>query len=130
MPSLSYAPPLVTSLSHIGLCHYTGRPYFTQSPSSVGVADTAPAQLQCSGAGLPPPTITWWKLSGDVSMATQVQPSSSVVISGEYLVIMKTSVSDRGYYYCNLSSPLGVITSPQAYLNVYGKSFVRRSLLA
>ncbi|KAL5480076.1 hypothetical protein EMCRGX_G023697 [Ephydatia muelleri] len=93
-------------------------PIITQGPISSAAVEGTPAQLQCSGAGLPPPTVTWWKSSGDVSMATQVQPSSSVVISGEYLVIMKTSVSDRGYYYCNLSSPLGVVTSPQAFFNV------------
>ena len=101
--------------------NYTEKPYFTRSPSSVGVAETDPAQLQCSGAGLPAPTVTWWKVDSTTSMATQVLPSSGTVISSEYMVILRTTVMDRGYYYCNLSSPVGVVTSPQAYLNVFGK---------
>ena len=97
-------------------------PIITQGPISSAAVKGTLTQLQCLWAGLPPPTITWWKSNGDVSVATQVQPSSSVVISGEYLVITTTSMLDIGYYYCNLSSPLGVVTSPQTYINVYGKS--------
>ena len=55
-------------------------------------------------------------------MATQVQPSSGVVMGDGYLVITMTSMLDRGYYYCNLSSPLGMVTSPQVFLNVFSKS--------
>ena len=98
-------------------------PTITQPPTSLAVKEGSLAQLQCLGAGLPPPVVTWWKSMEDVSMATQVQPSSGTVIGSEYLVILRASVLDVGYYYCNLSSPVGVVTSPQALLNVYSKSY-------
>ncbi|XP_069861249.1 hemicentin-2 [Dipodomys merriami] len=54
-----------------------------------------PVTLQCVGAGVPPPSLRWWK--DGVALAT----------SGGHLQIEKADLRDEGIYTCAASSPAG-----------------------
>lgn len=82
------------------------------------------AVLFCEGGGDPAPTVRWFRLlPGPAAhgVPEEVISNDRVLISDSFLAFTEVRLSDEGFYFCTLSSPLGNATSNKALLNVYSK---------
>ena len=82
------------------------------------------AMLFCGGGGSPVPMVTWHRILGEShrGMSEEIQADQRLLISETFLLFSQVQLSDEGFYFCMLSSPLGNRTSNQAFLNVYSES--------
>ena len=78
--------------------------------SNVNLFDSV--TLKCTSAGIPAPTIRWYK--DDVQL-----PSSRIV--GQNLVFRETQLTDRGLYRCEAENSVGIDRSVRAALNFNSK---------
>ncbi|XP_075903122.1 hemicentin-1 [Nelusetta ayraudi] len=73
----------------------------SSSPEELTIAVNSPLELECSAAGVPPPTLTWLKDGLSLEGADIVQQD------GRFVRRSKVQVEDAGLYTCLASSPAG-----------------------
>ena len=73
------------------------------------------ATLDCSAAGSPQPTISWYKDNLAVQLSTRVSQD------GGNLVITSLQTSDAGAYYCVAQNSLGLVQSLTGHLTLAGE---------
>ena len=92
---------------------HTGLPTIT--PNITTVSRGQSASFVCQAQGNPPPTITWFKSTNQITVDTP-----RVVLSPNRLTITNATLEDDGYYTCRAVFPQGT-TEAQAYLDVMCK---------
>ncbi|XP_071783895.2 hemicentin-1 [Centroberyx gerrardi] len=73
----------------------------SSSPEELTIAANSPLELECSAAGVPPPTLSWLKDGRPLEGTDIVQQD------GHFLRISKVQVEDAGLYTCLASSLAG-----------------------
>lgn len=113
---------ICTCCTHYTNClyHVLGPPTFVHRPSSVRVNVSDPAVFHCSGEGNPQPMLQWWTVRDGWPIA--LETTGRIIISDEYLTIVRTVRSDSGVYFCTLNSSVDVAMSNMVFLTVWGKS--------
>ena len=99
--------------THIHTHTHTGIPTIT--PNITTVSRGQSASFVCQAQGNPPPTITWFKSTNQITADTP-----RVVLSPNRLTITNATLEDDGYYTCRAVFPRGM-TEAQAYLDVMCK---------
>ena len=93
-------------------------PSFIHRPSDVTVDVGQPATFHCEGQGHPTPLLMWWTVRNDWPIP--LETTGRVIISNDYLTIVKTVKSDAGVYFCTLNSTVATVMSNMVFLTVYG----------
>ena len=93
------------------LLHNAGVPVVT--PSAVTVEGGGAAMFTCSAAGNPPPQITWYRGSNQITEMT----SPRVTLTENTLTISDISLNDEDYYTCRAVFAVGE-TESRAILDV------------
>ncbi len=100
-----------------------GPPFFTYRPESVTALTGEIAILFCGGGGRPRPTVTWHRIRGSIhrGIAEEITADGRLMIGDPFLLFNQVELSDEGFYFCTLTSPLANRTSNKAFLNVYSE---------
>ena len=103
-----------------------GPPHFTYRPQSITSLSGDRAVLFCGGKGNPVPTVTWFRLFTNIGpgyegIMEEVVSGGRISIGDNFLLFTEVQLSDEGFYFCNLTSPLGSRISNKALLNVYSE---------
>ena len=101
------------------------------SPMDVDVLLPAPAILNCTATGEPTPQFTWTKVFPNGTTVELSDSMSNIAIStttsGENitttLIINTTNAFDTTNYSCTAGNMFGSITSSEAEVTVFGKTF-------
>ena len=101
------------------------------SPMDVDVLSPAPAILNCTATGEPTPQFTWTKVFPNGTTVELSDSMSNIGIStttsGENIVstltINMTSAFDTANYSCTAGNMFGSVTSSEAEVTVFGKTF-------
>ena len=106
-----------------------GAPHFTYRPRSITVLSGSMAVLFCAGSGSPAPTVSWFRLQPTLSASehrfgqeVELVADERVLISELFLVLTEVQLSDEGFYFCSISSPLASSLSNKVLFNVYSES--------
>ena len=100
-------------------------------PMDVDVVSPAPAVLNCTATGEPTPQFTWTKVFPNGTTAEVSDSMSNTAIStttsGENitstLTINTTNAFDTANYSCTAGNIFGSVTSSEAQVTVFGKTF-------
>ena len=101
------------------------------SPMDVDVLSPAPAILNCTATGEPTPQFTWTKVFPNGTTVELSDSMSNIAIStitsGENIIstltINMTNAFDTANYSCTAGNMFGSITSSEAEVTVFGKTF-------
>ena len=100
-------------------------------PMDVDILSPAPAVLNCTATGEPTPQFTWTKVFPNGTTVELSDSMSNIAIStttsGENitstLTINTTNAFDTANYSCTAGNMFGSVTSSEAQVTVFGKTF-------
>ena len=109
-----------------------GIPRITEHPLNMTVARNEPVTLSCKAAGLPNPSIMWFRDGKPVKTAPEDPVSHRILLPDGSLFFLRAMQSkkeqDGGVYWCVASNERGVARSHNATLDIACKNDFHNSI--